>query len=131
MIQRLAGKDAAKKLTEVSDALTRGTREAKRRPSNLIVIPVFVIADALCSIAALAFCFTAFGHPPAFMLLVAGFSLSIAAGLASMVGIYSLLGIPLKQTILSSVLYRVVYYFVPFLLSLPLYRRFFRGADKA
>lgn len=142
IVKRLTGRDTEKKLAEVSEALTRGTSEAKRKPSKLIMILTFVAADSLCSIAALGFCFTAFGHPPAFMLLVAGFSLSIAAGLASMipgglgiqevsmVGIYSLLGIPLKQTILSSVLYRVVYYFVPFLLSLPLYRRLFRGVDK-
>jgi uncharacterized membrane protein YbhN (UPF0104 family) len=45
---------------------------------------------------------------------------------ASLAGIYALLGIPFAQAVLVSILFRVVYDFIPFLLSLGLYRRLIR-----
>ena len=44
----------------------------------------------------------------------------------SMAGIYALLGVPLNQAVLAAILFRVVYYFAPYLVSLAFYRRMLR-----
>ena len=43
-----------------------------------------------------------------------------------MVGAYHLLGVPLEEAVLASLLFRVAYYSVPFGLSLAFYRRILR-----
>jgi uncharacterized membrane protein YbhN (UPF0104 family) len=65
--------------------------------------------------------------------LLSGFGIGVSAGNismipgglgiqeASMAGVYSILGTPFAQAVLASILFRVVYDFVPFLLSLALY----------
>jgi uncharacterized protein (TIRG00374 family) len=70
--------------------------------------------------------------------LITGFSLGITAGFVSMVpgglgvqegslaGIYALFGIPIGTAVLAAILFRIVYYFVPFLVSLGFYRRLLR-----
>ena len=40
-----------------------------------------------------------------------------------MAGIYALLGIPISTAVLAVILFRIVYYFLPFLASLGFYRR--------
>ncbi|MEI2691160.1 MAG: lysylphosphatidylglycerol synthase domain-containing protein [Anaerolineae bacterium] len=44
----------------------------------------------------------------------------------SMSGIYALFGVPFQQAVLAAILFRVLYYFVPYLFSLSLYRRLLR-----
>ena len=44
----------------------------------------------------------------------------------SMAGTYHLLGVPLEEAVLVSVLFRLVYYVIPFLVSLAFYRRIMR-----
>ena len=66
--------------------------------------------------------------------VVTGFAVGVAAGVMSMVpgglgvqegsmaGAYHLLGVPLEQGVLVSFLFRLVYYMVPFGVSLLFYR---------
>ena len=70
--------------------------------------------------------------------LLTGFSLGITAGFVSLVpgglgvqegsmaGIYALLGVPIGVAIVAAILFRIVYYFIPFLASLGFYRRLLR-----
>ncbi|HAI08542.1 MAG: hypothetical protein CL702_07565 [Chloroflexi bacterium] len=70
--------------------------------------------------------------------VVTGFAVGVAAGVMSMVpgglgvqegsmaGAYHLLGVPLEQGVLVSFLFRLVYYMVPFGVSLLFYRNVLR-----
>ena len=70
--------------------------------------------------------------------VVTGFAVGVAAGVMSMVpgglgvqegsmaGAYHLLGVPLEQGVLVSFLFRLVYYMVPFGVSLLIYRNVLR-----
>ena len=70
--------------------------------------------------------------------VVTGFAVGVAAGVMSMVpgglgvqegsmaGAYHLLGVPLEQGVLVSFLFRLVYYVVPFGVSLLFYRNVLR-----
>jgi uncharacterized protein (TIRG00374 family) len=48
----------------------------------------------------------------------------------SMGAVYALLGVPLEQAMLAAILFRAVYYLVPFLISLAFYRRLLREPGK-
>ena len=74
--------------------------------------------------------------------VVTGFAVGVAAGVMSMVpgglgvqegsmaGAYHLLGVPLEQGVLVSFLFRLVYYMVPFGVSLLFYRNVLRERVK-
>ena len=71
-------------------------------------------------------------------MVVTGFAVGVAAGVMSMVpgglgvqegsmaGAYHLLGVPLEQGVLVAFLFRLVYYMVPFGVSLLFYRNVLR-----
>jgi hypothetical protein len=48
----------------------------------------------------------------------------------SMAGIFALLGVSFDRAVLASVLFRVIYFFVPYLISLTLYRGLLRQASE-
>ncbi len=92
---------------------------------------------------ALWFCFFSFGDAPGAAVLLAGFGIGITAGNLSMVpgglavqeasmsGVYALLGVPFAKAVLAAILFRAVYDFIPFFISLALYGRLMRGqADR-
>ena len=74
--------------------------------------------------------------------LISGFSIGMTAGVLSMVpgglgvqegsmaGVYALLGVPVHQAILAAILFRVLYYFAPYLFSLSLYHRLLRKVEQ-
>ena len=84
------------------------------------------------SAAALWFCFYALGYLLNFGDLIAGFVIGIVSGVLSMIpgglgiqegsmaGIFTLLGSTFEQAILASILFRVVYYILPYIVSLVL-----------
>jgi uncharacterized protein (TIRG00374 family) len=97
-----------------------------------------VFTDWFSSMVALECCFEALGYRLSPGVLVTGFAIGVTAGLVSMVpgglgvqdgsmaGIYHLLGVPLEHAVLAAVLFRVVYYFIPFGVSLASYWRLLR-----
>jgi uncharacterized membrane protein YbhN (UPF0104 family) len=46
-----------------------------------------------------------------------------------MAGIYALLGVPVRTAVLAAILYRIVYYFLPFFVSLGFYRRLLKQPE--
>jgi uncharacterized membrane protein YbhN (UPF0104 family) len=49
---------------------------------------------------------------------------------ASMAGVFALFGVPFSQGVLVAILFRVVYYFVPFIVSSAFYWDLLRGRGK-
>jgi uncharacterized protein (TIRG00374 family) len=131
--RRLVHRDPADSLREVDTTLSRGLVAIRQRPAALLWLLGLVATDWASSIVTLGFCFRALDTSMTPGVLVTGFAIGVAAGLASMIpgglgvqdgsmtGVYALMGVPLEQAVLASVLFRVVYYFIPFLVSLMFY----------
>jgi uncharacterized protein (TIRG00374 family) len=127
-------------LIQLDEALTRGTQEIRRRPMKLVWILLLTLVDFICSIAAMGFCFNAMGLPVRAGVLLTGYVIGIMAGLLSMVpggfgvqegsmaGIFVLLGIQFEQAILATILFRFIYYLLPYFLILLIYNRLLRQA---
>ena len=109
-----------------------------RHWGTLVLLLGLMAADWVFAAAALWFCFDALGSAPNVGVLLSGFGIGISAGNlsmlpgglgvqeASMAGVYALLGLSFAQAVLASILFRVVYDFIPFFMSLGLYSRLMR-----
>lgn len=129
-------------LKDLDSTLARGTLAIRNRPAILVSPLMLVVVDWATCVAALWFCFEALGSPVGPGVLLTGFSIGVVVGLLSMVpgglgvqegsmaAIYALLGVPFEQAVLAAILFRAVYYLVPFLISLGFYWRLIRGEGK-
>lgn len=142
--KRVTRREVGGALTDLDGAMSQGIAGLRRRPLLILLLIAMVLADWVACLAALWFCFDALGDPLPPGVLITGFAIGAAAGILSMVpgglgvqegsmaGIYALLGVPLSRAILVAILFRVIYYFVPFGASLPFYWRLLGGkAEKA
>ncbi len=133
--RRITRKDLMPFMTEFSHALTHGLAALGRQPGTTAGVLALMLGDWAFAAVALWFCFAALGGAPGVGILLSGFGIGISAGNlsfipgglgvqeASMAGVFALLGRSFGQAVLAAILFRVVYDFVPFLLSLSLYGR--------
>jgi uncharacterized protein (TIRG00374 family) len=133
--KRVLRRDYLVWLSQVDESLTLGTQAILRRPLLLLWIMLLTVLDFASSIAAMGFVFLALGTSLNPAVLVTGYVIGIMAGVVSMVpggfgiqegsmaGIYALLGVRLEQAVLAAILFRILYYLVPYFLILPFYRR--------
>jgi uncharacterized protein (TIRG00374 family) len=138
IVHAIIRRDIGPSLEEFDSTVTRGISAIRSHPVPLGWLVGSVITDWSASMVALAFCFEALGNRLGPGVLVTGFAIGVTAGLVSMVpgglgvqdssmaGIYALLGVPLEHAVLAAVLFRVVYYFIPFGVSLAFYWRLLR-----
>lgn len=129
-------------LKDLDSTLARGIASIHNKPKILVPPLVLVVADWASAVAALEFCFHALGSPIGPLVLLTGFSIGVVVGLVSMIpgglgaqegsmgAVYALLDVPLEQAVLAAILFRAVYYLVPFLISLAFYRRLLREPGK-
>jgi uncharacterized protein (TIRG00374 family) len=121
--------------------MTLGVQAMREDPRSMVIIASLIAIDWAFSATALWFCFRAFGVTLSPGQLVSGFVIGTVAGVASlfpgglgiqeasMVGVFALFGIPFEKAVLASILYRVVYSIVPYLVSLGFYRLVLRRED--
>ena len=126
-------KDIQKSLSQFSEAMTIGVDDLKKRRENRLPLAGTIIVDVVATIVALWFCFAALGIPVGLGVLITGFNFGITLTVisfipgdmgvqeASMAGIFALFGVPFSQGVIVAILFRVVYYFLPFVASLALY----------
>jgi uncharacterized protein (TIRG00374 family) len=136
--RRLTRRDAESRLTAFNESFTIGLALLRARPRRLVGLLAAIIGDWLFCTAAVWFCFAALGIRLHVGVLLSGFFIAIAAGALSMLpggmgvqdgsmaGVYALLGVPFGPALLAAVLFRVVYYLVPFALGLAVYGRLMR-----
>jgi uncharacterized protein (TIRG00374 family) len=129
-------------LTQFDETLTCGTEAIRHKPLTLVWIMLLTLLDFACSIIAMGFVFEALGPPVKAGALVTGYVIGIMAGLLSMVpgglgvqegsmaGIYALLGVHFEQAVLAAILFRILYYLLPYFLILPFYNRLLHRASK-
>jgi uncharacterized protein (TIRG00374 family) len=138
VLRWLTRRDLSGALQDLGATMSRGVHAVQAQPWSLVLMIALVAVDWAASVAALWFCFDALGDPISPGVLLTGFSLGVTAGALSMVpgglgvqegsmaGLYALLGVPLEKAVLASILFRLVYYLVPFLVSLVFYWRLLR-----
>jgi uncharacterized protein (TIRG00374 family) len=127
-------------MIQFDDTLTSGAKAFSHHPLKLGIVLLLTILDFSCSIIAMGFVFNALGPPVEPAVLVTGYVIGIMAGVISMIpgglgvqegsmaSIYALLGVPFGQAILAAVLFRILYYLLPYLLILPFYNRLLSNA---
>jgi uncharacterized protein (TIRG00374 family) len=98
-----------------------------------------VLLDRISRVAVIWICFQALAGDPGLGVVTTGFAVGVATGVMSMVpgglgvqegsmaGTYHLLGVPLEQAVVASILFRVVYYMAPYAFSLAFYRSVLRS----
>ena len=131
-------KDLTQFIADFNGALEKGMSSLADKPNMLSAMLVTMAAYWAFAATAVFFCFKSFNISPHTAVLLSGFGLGVTAGNLSMVpgglgiqeagiaGIYALLGTPVAQAVLAAILFRVIYDFVPFFLSLVFYARFWR-----
>jgi len=135
LVKRLLHRDLSRVLTDFDAAMARGISGMRQQPRSAILIGVLVIVDWFGSALALGYCFEALGSPLAPGVLFTGFVIGIMAGVlsalpagigvqdGSMAGVFALLGVGFEEAVLAALLFRGVFYLVPYLASLGFYWR--------
>jgi glycosyltransferase 2 family protein len=133
--KRCLGVDLHAPLRSLDERLSRAVSAIRRRPASLGVPAALVLGDWGLSAAALGACFSALGSPLHPGVLLTGFAIGVIAGVVSMIpgglgvqegsmtGTFVLLGVKSETALLAAVLFRLLYYVVPFSLSLIVYAR--------
>lgn len=136
---RFAKRDFDIKVNHFEDSLSRGVAAMRRSPEYVIVIIGLTWSDWLASVVTLAFCLKAFGESPPFGVVTSAFVIGTMIGLisfvpgglgvqeASMSGILALFGVPFGKAVLASLLFRAIFYYLPYLVSLLLSRWMMRA----
>lgn len=108
----------------------QGMRES---PITILYTMLLITVDWMSSAATLWFCFSALGLQITPGELITGFVIGIMAGVASMIpgglgvqegsmaGVFGLLGVPFDRAVLASILFRLTYFFIPYMVSLGFY----------
>ncbi len=140
--EKILRRDLSSWLNQFDDTLTRGSEAFRHKPSALIWVMLLTLLDFASSIIAIGYVFEALGPAVKAGALVTGYVIGIMAGLLSMVpgglgvqegsmaGIYALLGVQFEQAVLAAILFRFLYYLLPYFLILPFYNRLVRQARK-
>ena len=130
-------------ITELDNALNNGVTSLRNNRPAFIYLMVLMTAYWALAAAAMWFCFFALGRTPGVGTLFCGFGIGIIAGNLSLIpgglgvqevslaGVFALLGTSFAEAALASILFRVVYDFIPFFMSLLLYSRLIRKRNKA
>lgn len=123
-------------------SLNMGSTTLGNQPLKALAIIMIVIVEWAAAVVALGFCFDALGPVPSYGVLITGFVIGFIAGAlsmvpggfgvqeASMAGIFALLGVPFGQALLTAILFRGVYYLIPYGISLFFYWRLLRTGRK-
>jgi len=134
-------RDISSFLNSFDEAMTIGVSAVKEQPSALVMPLVLTAAEWIFTVVALWFCSDAVGSPLSMGVLFTGLAVGVPLGSISMIpgglgiqeasmsGVYVLLGVSFEQAILVSILFRVIYSFIPFAISLLLYRRLLQSSE--
>jgi uncharacterized protein (TIRG00374 family) len=126
-------RDISRSLNNFAEALHQSLANLKENRQNGLLLAVTVLGDVAAMITGLFFCFKALGIPVHAGVLITAFNFGITLTVisfipgdlgvqeASIAGILVIFGVPFAEGILAAMLFRVLYYFAPFILSLGFY----------
>ena len=126
-------RDIGVHLERFNDTLSLGTASLLRNKRQLLPLAATTGTEVAGIILAMWFCFKTLGVQVEPWVLLTGFNLGVTLGLfgfipgrmgvqeASVAGILVLFGLPFSQGVIAALVFRVVYYFIPFVATLPMY----------
>ena len=133
VVRLITRRDLEPTFMAFDETMTRGVIAIRQRPAALVLILLLIMVDWMTSAISLGFCFDAFGLPVSPGVLMSAFVIGIMAGVlslipgglgvqeGSMAGVFTLLGSSYEQAVLASILFRVTYFLIPFVVSLVIY----------
>jgi uncharacterized protein (TIRG00374 family) len=139
LARRVLHRDVHESVQRLESTIRDGLVALRRRPSRMVVPLLLVVLDWAMSAAALGACFLALRTPVHPGVLLTGFAIGVAVGFLSMLpgglgaqegsmaGIYVLLGVGYERALLAAMLFRVIYYVIPFGASVVLYTHLLRS----
>lgn len=141
-IDTLLHRDVSDPLERFDETMDKGVQAMRQNRSPMVIIAGLIMIDWIFSATTLWLCFRAFDITLSIGELVSGFVLGTVAGVASlfpgglgiqeasMTGIFTLFGIPFEKAVLATILYRVIFMIIPYLLSLGFYRLVLRSQEE-
>ncbi|MEJ2011510.1 MAG: flippase-like domain-containing protein [Anaerolineales bacterium] len=139
LLRRITDRDIESSLMRFDETLAEGVWAMRQQPASILIIMTLVVVDWGASALTLWLSFRSLGVTLQLGQVVTGFVIGIVAGVASMIpgglgvqegsmaGIFALLGVSFDRAVLASIFFRVLYFFIPYLISLTLYRSLLRG----
>lgn len=136
--QRILRRDFSASLRHFELSLARGVDVMRRRPLNVLAVMILTWIDWFASVFVVWLCFDALGPPIGLGVILAGYVIGVMAGVLSMIpggfgvqegsmtGVFVLLGAPFEQALLASILFRGIFFLVPYGVSLLFYGRLLR-----
>ena len=128
------------RILAVNEAMDRTLLALKENPGKLVKLAILSCLSWLFAILALGACFYSLGIAMPFGVLITGFTIGIFIGVvsvipggmgiqeATMAGVFSFLGINFGVAVLAAIIFRLIYYVIPFFLGLALSKRW-NGAE--
>ncbi len=132
--QLIARHSLRKQAADFDNAIEQTKVRLREHPGVGFILLGFMFGDWIFTLATLELCFIALGLIMPFTSLTSGYIVGKTATILSLIpggigiqapstgGIFSLLGIPFSLALLVAVLFRVVYQYIPYIASLPLFR---------
>jgi uncharacterized protein (TIRG00374 family) len=142
LLRRFTRRNLEASLISFDETLAEGVHVMRQKPAAIVIILLLVMIDWSASVLTLWLAFRSLGLSLLPGQAVTGFVIGIVAGVASMIpgglgvqegsmaGIFALLGVSFDRAVLASILFRVIYFFIPYLVSLTLYRGLLRDAPE-
>jgi uncharacterized protein (TIRG00374 family) len=135
-------RDVEKSLTNFERTFGHGINTIRQKPGQILIVVAAILTSWFITGAVIWFCFISLNSGLNFGLILTGFFIGRTSGVisflpggigaqdASMVGFYTLFGVPLAQAVLVAVLFRVIYYFIPFAISFGFYRHLLKSEPR-
>jgi hypothetical protein len=138
IVRRTFHRDMEMSVRRFGNTLTRGVTELRRHPLTLLLVVALTWIDWLASVGVVWLCFDALGEPMRFGVILSGYVIGVMAGVlsllpggigvqeGSMAGVFTLLGASFQHALLASILFRGIFFLLPYGVSLPVYGRLLR-----
>jgi len=135
-------RDIEASLDRFGRAVTEGIAHLRQRRNMQLLLAGLVLGDVAATVVALWFCSKALGVPVHVGVLITAFNFGITLTVislipgdlgiqeASVAGILALFGVPFSHGVLVAILFRVLYYLVPFPISLGFYWGLVRETER-
>lgn len=136
--RRILRRNFSETLQRFDATLARGVEAMRRQPFSVVLVLTLTWIDWFGSVVVMWLCFAALGEPIGLGVALTGYVIGVMAGVlsmvpgglgvqeGSMVGVFVLLGAPFQQAFLASILFRGVFFLLPYGISLLPYGRLLR-----
>jgi uncharacterized protein (TIRG00374 family) len=138
LARKVLHRDVNETFQRLDATLTRGVAAMRRKPWTVVWIMALTWIDWFASVAVVWLCFDALGPPLRVGAILTGYVIGVMAGVLSMLpgglgvqegsmaGIFVLLGASFQQALLASILFRGIFFLLPYGVSLVFYGHLLR-----